>query len=328
MAKKERIIPNGTQVSVIDDEIQTGDWGIVKMFDDDVYHVGMFGGDDVHIFDRDQLKIIGTTKYNGILQYQADDVRADFIKKALPEGKTQFTSSRAEYGPVDVIVATGRANCKCCGRKIKKGETALAWAEDMGGSGSFTATRIQIHAQPCKQIEKVKGFYPVFENPHQPRSWYFTYKEFHRTRESMHFPHPHLAEDHRQEKIRTHHTGVSEIMESDEEPDMSVPERYQNPKNIADEVYATLSAIQTLESQRKLQERNALAAALFSQKGLRDFTTEHGRVETWYDKQSRNWVTIRYDTEDNQVESEYSGDKLGAAIAHAWALTKLRDKRW
>jgi hypothetical protein len=76
-------------------------------------------------------------------------IREDYQKKAVPEGKASFGSQWSEYGPVEVVVGTGRARCRACGQKIAKGVTALAWAEDMGGSGSFTATRIQMHAEPC-----------------------------------------------------------------------------------------------------------------------------------------------------------------------------------
>lgn len=54
-----RIIPNGTQVTIINkDSIHYKDWGIVRHFDGDRYHVGMFGSEkDTPIFDRDELRV-------------------------------------------------------------------------------------------------------------------------------------------------------------------------------------------------------------------------------------------------------------------------------
>ncbi len=84
-------------------------------------------------------------------------IREDYLKKAAADGRTSFGSQYAEYGPVDVVVGTGRARCRACGEKIAKGVTALAWLEDMGGSGSFTATRIQMHAEPCRHEDKTSN---------------------------------------------------------------------------------------------------------------------------------------------------------------------------
>ncbi len=35
-------------------------------------------------------------------------------------------------------------------------------------------------------------------------------------------------------------------------------------------------------------------------------------VETWYDRQSRNWITQLKDQNNNEIESAYSGSKDGA----------------
>lgn len=95
------------------------------------------------------------------------------------------------------------------------------------------------------------------------------------------------------------------------------------PQDIRAEVLATLVAIQEAEARHDLDARNGLAAALFNQKGLRNFKTQEGRVETWWDRKSRNWVTQWFDLKDHQVDSDYSGEKLGASLSHAWMLMRM-----
>lgn len=51
-----------------------------------------------------------------------------------------------EYGGrPDPVVGTGRATCRCCGHRIKKGQPAWRFYWDFHGSGSWTATQAQIH---------------------------------------------------------------------------------------------------------------------------------------------------------------------------------------
>lgn len=38
------------------DNIFAGEWGVVKMIEDGVYHVGLYGGDHAPIFRRNELK--------------------------------------------------------------------------------------------------------------------------------------------------------------------------------------------------------------------------------------------------------------------------------
>lgn len=50
-------IPIGTIVD-IKSGFHRGDWGVVKLYDGEYYHVAMFGDpDDCPIFDRDELKV-------------------------------------------------------------------------------------------------------------------------------------------------------------------------------------------------------------------------------------------------------------------------------
>lgn len=50
-------IPTDTIVD-IKSGFHKGDWGVVKLYDGECYHVAMFGDpDDCPIFDRDELKV-------------------------------------------------------------------------------------------------------------------------------------------------------------------------------------------------------------------------------------------------------------------------------
>jgi hypothetical protein len=41
--------------------------------------------------------------------------------------------------------ASGRATCRCCGKKITKGEICLEGYHDFTGSGSWTSVKCYIH---------------------------------------------------------------------------------------------------------------------------------------------------------------------------------------
>lgn len=60
----------------------------------------------------------------------------------------------AGCGEVAVVVATGRAMCRQCGRRIAKGEEALATVYDFLGGGlagdPWTGTEIKIHRVDCE----------------------------------------------------------------------------------------------------------------------------------------------------------------------------------
>lgn len=91
-------------------------------------------------------------------------------------------------------------------------------------------------------------------------------------------------------------------------------------------VITTVASAVAYERMHQLLNRNRLAAELFASRVNRlviDPVTGFS-VETWWDRYSRNWVTQTKDAEGNQVGSaDYSGEKLGAAIAHLWALSRL-----
>lgn len=53
---------------------------------------------------------------------------------------------RQWYGGVESVIGTGKARCRICGRVIARGSAAFRVAHDFHGSGSYTATMIQAHA--------------------------------------------------------------------------------------------------------------------------------------------------------------------------------------
>ena len=52
--------------------------------------------------------------------------------------------------PVAVVHASGRARCRCCGEKIKRGAEAIQFRYDFGGCGSFTGILAYVHKESCK----------------------------------------------------------------------------------------------------------------------------------------------------------------------------------
>lgn len=70
------------------------------------------------------------------------------MRKAGQQGKHMH--------PVDVgcdpyiVEGTGRATCRCCGEKIKKGEKAIFFYWDFAQCGSWTAVGCQVHLDDCQ----------------------------------------------------------------------------------------------------------------------------------------------------------------------------------
>ena len=71
------------------------------------------------------------------------------IRRAWHRGGSAAYAAEPMYGNVEVFTATGRATCRDCGEKIKRGALALKVGYDFNGSGSWTACEIQIHALQC-----------------------------------------------------------------------------------------------------------------------------------------------------------------------------------
>ena len=74
----------------------------------------------------------------------------------------------------------------------------------------------------------------------------------------------------------------------------------------------------------ELPGRNWYAELLFIVPERRNVATPEGSVETWYDRQTRNWITQHKDAQGFQIgDARIAGEKLGAALNHAAALREL-----
>jgi hypothetical protein len=58
-----------------------------------------------------------------------------------------------ECGDVDQVIATGRAKCRCCGKKIFKAEKCWRFYWDFTGNGSRSASPAYIHKK-CSALTK------------------------------------------------------------------------------------------------------------------------------------------------------------------------------
>lgn len=59
----------------------------------------------------------------------------------------QNFDNHANYAPLEVRAATGRARCKMCGEKIAHGQPAITFVYSEGSS--YTSQRVYIHYEPC-----------------------------------------------------------------------------------------------------------------------------------------------------------------------------------
>lgn len=107
-----------------------------------------------------------------------------------------------------------------------------------------------------------------------------------------------------------------------------------NPSVITAAQLALINEAKKQEDEKYLDDRNRLTMTLWNSKGGRDlrFDCPKGqayRVETWWDNQSRNYITQTFALiADNQwdpctTECDYTGHKTDAAIAHFWAICKI-----
>jgi hypothetical protein len=74
---------------------------------------------------------------------------ADEIREAAQRG--QDCTMNAPY--IEGRTATGRATCRCCGKRIARGDQELVFPysfTDGGSYNSWTAVEIHIHREDCK----------------------------------------------------------------------------------------------------------------------------------------------------------------------------------
>ena len=80
----------------------------------------------------------------------ADNIQSDaHLAKKQSDGRLVFRCQEVEYGAPEVVTATGRAKCRRCGLKIKKGALSIKFLFDFNGCGSWTATQCHMHYGTC-----------------------------------------------------------------------------------------------------------------------------------------------------------------------------------
>lgn len=102
------------------------------------------------------------------------------------------------------------------------------------------------------------------------------------------------------------------------------------------ELCCLIRAAYHCEDKGDLVARNAVARAIFKNQSWRKVRlTEKSGVETRWDRTSKNWITFCVDSDGDQVNASYTGEKGSAAIAHLSALNSIvkeelphADKQW
>jgi hypothetical protein len=95
-------------------------------------------------------------------------------------------------------------------------------------------------------------------------------------------------------------------------------------KTTAEKVKASAELARQVDGCGNAERRNAIARHIFANPKRRKVTWYGESVETWYDPQTRSYVTQRKDSEGNQIgDAEYAGNRDSAAFAHLCALWKL-----
>lgn len=95
------------------------------------------------------------------------------------------------------------------------------------------------------------------------------------------------------------------------------------PRGVAfAEVAEAVRNANRFEKTSDINGRNLVARVLFSYAAYRTILGADGStVETWFDRQSKNYVTQTKDAAGNEmVAANYTGHKHDAAVAHVWAL--------
>jgi hypothetical protein len=63
---------------------------------------------------------------------------------------SRIRNGRVEYGSLENWTLLRSAVCRCCGETMPKGTKTLSFGFDFSGGGSWTATKVYIHAEPCE----------------------------------------------------------------------------------------------------------------------------------------------------------------------------------
>tara|TARA_R110002051_G_scaffold241955_2_gene302356 strand:+ start:2529 stop:3005 length:477 start_codon:yes stop_codon:yes gene_type:complete len=87
-----------------------------------------------------------------------------------------------------------------------------------------------------------------------------------------------------------------------------------------DSIRVDLTAARAADKAHDLPLRTKIATRIFRRSRVHVLGNGN-TVETWWDRQSLNWITHPLDAEGNQLaDADFSGEKNDAAIAHLWAL--------
>jgi len=79
-------------------------------------------------------------------EYECINIRKKLHGKSI--GAHSDTLTPEGIGDTDIIKATGRATCRCCGKKITKGKLAIVGFTTFGEE-LWRTQRVQIHFNNC-----------------------------------------------------------------------------------------------------------------------------------------------------------------------------------
>ena len=82
-------------------------------------------------------------------QYQMKKATNEIAKDPSKASEYELTFTEGIGPKPEIVVSTGRATCRFCGKKIAKGARALKFFHDFNGCGSWTAVEIQVHLDGC-----------------------------------------------------------------------------------------------------------------------------------------------------------------------------------
>ena len=81
-----------------------------------------------------------------------DTLRLDIASQIRTDAKSLrgdlFWTEWSTTSEGEVVVASGRARCRVCSEKIKKGDASLKVFMDQGG-GTWSAVHWHLHQEPC-----------------------------------------------------------------------------------------------------------------------------------------------------------------------------------
>jgi hypothetical protein len=95
---------------------------------------------------------------------------------------------------------------------------------------------------------------------------------------------------------------------------------------ISQQLINLVSRAKQAEDSKDISTRNHIAQEIFRNRKNRVISHLGYQLETWYDSQSRNWITQIINPRTFHEESDYSGNSKDAAVTHLWALYNVIGK--